>query len=80
MQLGDWLQCGWEIGTVGMSGNALNPHLHLEMRVGPAGARFNSMAHYISSASNEEMANYCAWRVSGQFQVVDPMLLFSIEP
>jgi hypothetical protein len=45
------------------------------MRLGPAGVRFSSLAHYDASATIEEMFNYCTWRVSGLFQLVDPMLL-----
>jgi murein DD-endopeptidase MepM/ murein hydrolase activator NlpD len=72
---GETMTCGQAIGKVGKSGNALNPHLHLEVRVGPAGARFTSIAHYDNSATFEEMAGYCAWSVSGQFQVIDPLTL-----
>ncbi len=73
---GDPVSCGEALGAVGMSGNALNPHLHLEVRVGPAGARLPAMAHYDASASGEEMASYCAWRVRGFFQLIDPLKLF----
>jgi len=76
LQPGDAVACGSPLGEIGMSGNALNPHLHLEVRIGPAGVRFPSMAHYDASASNEEMAAYCLWRISGWFQPVDPMGLF----
>lgn len=72
-QVGEAVRCGETIGAVGDSGNALNPHLHLEARVGPAGARFGSMAHYDVSASAAEMYVYCVWRVSGLFQVIDPL-------
>jgi murein DD-endopeptidase MepM/ murein hydrolase activator NlpD len=75
LQQGDRVECGQSVGAIGSSGNALNPHLHLEARLGPAAARLASFAHYDSSASPEEMANYCAWRVSGLFQVVDPLRL-----
>jgi murein DD-endopeptidase MepM/ murein hydrolase activator NlpD len=34
------------LGEVGLSGNAAEPHLHLEMRLGRPGARFNSMGFY----------------------------------
>lgn len=76
-QVGDAVLCGQELNAIGSSGNALNPHLHLELRVGPSGARFDSMAHYTSSASLQEMHNYCLWRVSETFQLMDPMLLFT---
>ena len=75
-QLGDTVQCGQELNAIGSSGNSLNPHLHLELRVGPAGARLESMAHYTGSASLPEMYNYCLWRVSETFQLLDPMQLF----
>jgi murein DD-endopeptidase MepM/ murein hydrolase activator NlpD len=75
--LDDLVNCGEQIGTVGESGNALNPHLHLEVRIGPSGSRLGSMSHYNTSASPEEMNAYCTWRVREQFQLLDPMLLFS---
>ena len=76
LQPGDWVECGQPIGAVGDSGNAMNPHLHFEARVGPAGAGFGSLSHYDNSATLEEMSNYCIWRISGMFQTLDPMLLF----
>jgi murein DD-endopeptidase MepM/ murein hydrolase activator NlpD len=79
-QPGDPLDCGQPIGQIGQSGNALNPHLHLEVRLGPAGARFASLAHYDNTARPEEMANYCLWRVSNLFQLVDPNLLLRQLP
>lgn len=77
-QLGDPVECGARIGRIGQSGNALNPHVHLEARFGPAGARFASLAHYESRAAPEEMSNYCVWRVSGIFQLADPMLILAL--
>jgi murein DD-endopeptidase MepM/ murein hydrolase activator NlpD len=77
---GDPVHCGQKIDAMGESGNALNPHLHLEIRVGPTMARFHSLAHYDASASPEEMANYCTWRVSGLFQLINPMDLLSVPP
>ena len=77
---GDPVVCGQSIGAIGMSGNALNPHLHLEMRLGPAEARFASLAHYDASASPEEMAAYCTWRVSGLFQMIGPLRLLATQP
>ena len=80
LQPGKQLACGAKIGEIGATGNALNPHLHVEMRVGPAGARFDSLAHYTASASMDEMRSYCQWRVSQAFQLIDPMDLFAIQP
>ncbi|MGW8251252.1 MAG: M23 family metallopeptidase, partial [Anaerolineales bacterium] len=34
LQPGDSLSCGQKVGSIGSSGNALNPHLHLEARLG----------------------------------------------
>jgi murein DD-endopeptidase MepM/ murein hydrolase activator NlpD len=79
-QPGDPVECGQLIGYIGQSGNALNPHLHLEVRLGPAGARFASLAHYDNTARPEEMGNYCLWRVSNLFQLVDPNLLLGQLP
>jgi murein DD-endopeptidase MepM/ murein hydrolase activator NlpD len=76
-QAGEAILCGQELNAIGSSGNSLNPHLHLELRVGPSNARFESMAHYTGSASPQEMSNYCLWRVSETFQLLDPMQLFS---
>lgn len=69
----DEVTCGQAIGVIGDSGNALNPHLHFEARVAPAGLRLGSIAHYDASATAEEMNRYCLWRISGRFQLVDPM-------
>ena len=77
LQTGDLITCGMPIGIIGNSGNALNPHVHIEVRVGPSNVRFESMAHYTGSASLEEMANYCLWRVSEAFQLLDPQQLFA---
>jgi murein DD-endopeptidase MepM/ murein hydrolase activator NlpD len=80
VDIGADIACGQTLGAVGSSGNALNPHLHLEVRVGPSGARFSSLAHYLPSASEEEMGNYCLWRVSGHYQVIDPQTLLMLPP
>jgi hypothetical protein len=78
-QPGDPITCGQAVGLVGDSGNALNPHLHLEVRLGPSDVRFSSMAHYVNSATLEEMDNYCTWRVRGVFRLVDPMRLLGLS-
>lgn len=75
--LGDYVTCGQGLGTVGKSGyNIVNPHLHLETRIGPAGTSFSGMAFYDTSALIEEMDNYKRWRTSGDFRNIDPMVIF----
>jgi murein DD-endopeptidase MepM/ murein hydrolase activator NlpD len=72
--LGDAIFCGQELGTVGTTGyDIVNPHLHLETRIGPSEVRFNSMVFYDTSATSEEMENYKWWRTSGDFRNLDPM-------
>jgi murein DD-endopeptidase MepM/ murein hydrolase activator NlpD len=76
--LSDWVECGEQLGSVGATGyNIPVAHLHLETRIGPAGARFDGMAFYDSQASETERANYLRWRTGGEFQHFDPMVLFS---
>jgi murein DD-endopeptidase MepM/ murein hydrolase activator NlpD len=79
-QPGEGVSCGQSIGSVSNSGNSINPHLHIEARVGPSGVHFESLAHYDASASDQEMSNYCAWRVSGIFALIDPMKVLMIQP
>ena len=78
--LGDDLDFGNAIGSIGDSGNALAPHLHVEIRYGYSSGIEGSMAHYTVSADESEMRNYCRWRVSGWFRVIDPMDLFFTNP
>ncbi len=73
--IGEEIRAGEEIGQIGMSGNALAPHLHVEMRYGPASQFFDGMAHYDVTATAVEMRNYCRWRISGLFRPLDPMVL-----
>ena len=77
-KVGDTVACGQQIGEVGTTGNSINPHLHLETRLGPSGATFTSLSHYINNATPEEMSNYCTWRISGWFQAFDPLKLFTL--
>lgn len=77
--IGDHVNCGEIIGAVGNSGYSSNPHLHFETRVGPSGARFDSMAYYNVQSTESERYNYCVWRVSNQFQLFDPMNLLSAQ-
>lgn len=77
-QIGDEVTCGQVIGAVGTTGRSVNPHLHLEMRYGPGGATFPVLAHYSGDATDEEMAAYCIWRVSGVFQLIDPISVLGL--
>jgi len=74
-EIGDFVNSGDKIGAIGMSGNALAPHLHIETRYGYYPDLSGSMAHYDVSATLKEMSNYCRWRVSGWFHLIDPMKL-----
>ncbi len=74
-KIGDSIQSGQNIGFVGNSGLSSAPHLHLEMRIGPSGATFANMGHYDPKTTEEDRHNYCNWRVSGVFQMFDPMQL-----
>lgn len=81
LQPGQAVSCGQVIGSVGDTGlDIVNHHLHLETRVGPSAAVFPEMAFYDASASELARANYCAWRVSGLFQMFDPLTLLSLQP
>lgn len=78
LTLGQQVTCGDILGRIGKSGNAVNPHLHLEARWGPAGVQFESMGHYSLEVSDDERGAYCLWRVSGRFQHFDPLMLFQL--
>jgi murein DD-endopeptidase MepM/ murein hydrolase activator NlpD len=73
LHLGDAVTCGQPIGEVGTTGASVNPHLHFEARLGPAGATFTSFGHYDARSTALERNNYCLWRVSNWFQLVDPL-------
>ncbi len=74
---GDTVTCGQLLGTVGTTGWSSNPHLHLETRLGPSGLDIPTMGHYEVTATEEQMSNYCLWRSSGYYQVVDPFVIFN---
>ena len=73
LSLGDRVEACQSLGAVGKSGNTVEPHLHLEMRLGPAGQSFPSMAYYGAKDSKEERENYVRWRTGGEFRHFDPM-------
>ncbi len=69
---GDAVECGQTIGAVGITGNSVAEHLHIEVRIGPSNAQFGSIATYTQDATPEERYNYCIWSISGIFQAIDP--------
>ena len=75
--LGDQVECGQALGEVGATGyNIVNPHLHLETRIGPPGIMLSEgMMYYDTRATEAERANYELWRTSGVFRHFDPMAL-----
>ncbi len=76
VQAGEWVTCGQALGQVGMTGyNIPVAHLHLETRLGPAGAQIRSMGFYDTQASQDEMEAYHLWRMSGVFRHFDPLVL-----
>ena len=75
VSLGEAVKSCQLIGRVGKSGNAVEPHLHIETRWGPAGSVFEGMAYYRPEATDEEKQNYLLWRTSGVYRHFDPMLL-----
>jgi murein DD-endopeptidase MepM/ murein hydrolase activator NlpD len=73
--IGRPILCGQQLAETGLTGFTGGPHLHFEMRWGPAGKTFKSMAYYRADASADELANYESWRMSAIFHLFDPMQL-----
>lgn len=80
LHLGDAVSCGQPIGEVGTTGASVNPHLHFEARLGPAGATFTSFGHYDARSTAAERNNYCLWRVSNWFELIDPLPILRQKP
>lgn len=80
LEVDSLVSCGQALGVIGSTGNALNPHLHLEARLGPAEMRYSGLGHYDSRASPQDMANYCDWRISGWYRLVNPLFVLGINP
>lgn len=77
LEIGQEITCGQPLAETGLTGFTGGPHLHFETRWGPAGQSFASMAYYHVETTEEERANYVAWRMSGTFRLFDPMILLS---
>lgn len=78
---GDKIASGQVINRVGNTGNSGNPHLHLETRVGPSGARFDTISSYEGEKSlPQERYNYCIWALSQIFVSFDPTILWQTQP
>ncbi len=79
-EIGDIVTCGQILGKVGQSGyNIPVAHLHIETRLGPQGAKFKPMAYYDTQAVTAENESYLRWRISGEFEHFDPMLIFEVD-
>jgi hypothetical protein len=67
------------LGAIGYSGHSAESieHLHLEVRVGPANAKFGVISDYLSTSTEEERYNYCIWALSEIFLPINPSLFWA---
>jgi hypothetical protein len=79
VNLGGKINCGQLLGEVGSTGyNIVNPHLHIETRIGKSGHIFlDGMAYYDTGTNEDERSGYELWRMSGEFRHFDPMSLIN---
>jgi len=78
LKVGDLVGECQVLGNVGNTGWSSNPHLHIETRVGPADAVFGEIVHRVP-ATLEQAHNYCVWRISNLFELMDPSrVLFEV--
>ena len=79
VNLGEKINCGQLLGEVGSTGyNIVNPHLHIETRIGKSRHIFlDGMAYYDTGTTEDERSSYELWRMSGEFRHFDPMSLIN---
>lgn len=76
-ELGQTVVACYPLAYVGKSGNTDAAHLHLETRLGTAGAVFPVMSAFREGTTAEERANYVRWRISWEFRHFNPLLLLA---
>jgi murein DD-endopeptidase MepM/ murein hydrolase activator NlpD len=79
LKVGDPVQICQILGKVGNTGWSSDPHLHIETRVGPTNAVFGEIVHRVP-ATLEQAHNYCVWRISNLFELMDPAIVLFGNP